>query len=47
MLALVNGEPKLLSLKEYFYHFLIHRRDVITNRTLHLLKKIQRKGTYS
>ena len=33
MLALVNGEPKVLNLKEMLQHFVDHRHDVITRRT--------------
>ncbi len=32
-LALVNGEPKILNLKEMLYHYLEHQKDVITRRT--------------
>ncbi len=33
MLALVNGEPKLLSLRDMLRHYLDHRMDVVTRRT--------------
>src|SRR5690606_11894596 len=33
MLALVNGEPKILDLKGMLYHYLEHQRDVVTRRT--------------
>ena len=33
MLALVNGEPKVLNLKEMLQHFVDHRHEVITRRT--------------
>ena len=33
MLALVNGEPKLLSLKRALLHYIDHRRQVLTRRT--------------
>ena len=32
-LALVNGEPKVLNLKEMLYHYLEHQKEVITRRT--------------
>lgn len=32
-LALVNGEPKILNLKEMLFHYLEHQKDVITRRT--------------
>ena len=38
MLALVNGEPKLLNLKEMLQHYLAHRQDVITRRTEYELR---------
>lgn len=38
MLALVNGQPKLLNLKEMLQHYLEHRQDVITRRTKYELK---------
>lgn len=37
-LALVNGEPKTLNLKQLMEHYIEHRRDVITRRTQHELK---------
>ncbi len=33
MLALVNGRPRVLNLKEVLYHYLNHRREVVTRRT--------------
>jgi DNA gyrase subunit A len=33
MLAIVEGKPKILSLKEALTHFVAHRRDVVTRRT--------------
>jgi len=33
MLALVDGVPELLSLKDMLEHFLTHRREVVTRRT--------------
>jgi DNA gyrase subunit A len=39
MVGLVDGQPKLLSLKELLEVFLRHRREVITRRTLFELRK--------
>lgn len=39
MLALVDGRPKLLTLKEMIYYFIEHQRDVITRRTRFELNK--------
>ncbi|HEX9691877.1 MAG TPA: DNA gyrase subunit A [Gemmatimonadales bacterium] len=33
MLALANGQPRVMSLKELLEHFIEHRHDVITRRT--------------
>lgn len=41
MLALVNGEPKVLSLKEVLYYYLEHQKDVVTRRTKYELKRAQ------
>jgi len=43
MLALVNGEPLLLGIKSFLDEFIKHRRDVIANRTLFLLKKARER----
>ncbi len=37
--ALIDGQPKLLSLKEMLDAFLRHRREVVTRRTIHDLRK--------
>ena len=39
MVALIDGQPKLLNLKEILDAFLRHRREVITRRTVYDLKK--------
>jgi len=39
MVALVDGRPRLLNLKEILQAFLKHRRDVVTRRTLYELRK--------
>ena len=40
-LALVNGEPKVLTLKELIGHYVEHQRDVITRRCRFELKKAE------
>ncbi len=44
MLALVNKEPKLLSLKRALLHFVEHRKEVITRRTEFDLKKARARA---
>jgi DNA gyrase subunit A len=39
MVALIDGQPKLLSLKEMLEAFLRHRREVVTRRTIYDLAK--------
>ena len=44
MVALIDGQPKLLNLKEILNAFLKHRREVITRRTVYELKKARERG---
>ncbi|MEO6351804.1 MAG: DNA gyrase subunit A [Burkholderiaceae bacterium] len=44
MVALVNGQPKLLNLKEMLQCFLSHRREVITRRTVFELRRARERG---
>ncbi len=44
MLALVNGQPRVLKLKELLNHFLQHRRDVVLRRTRFELKKAEERA---
>jgi len=44
MLALVNGEPKLLNLKEMLTHYLNFQKEVVTKRTKYDLEKAQEKA---
>jgi DNA gyrase subunit A len=44
MLALVNGSPKVLSLKEILEQYLKHRFDVITRRSRFELNKARRRA---
>ncbi len=39
MLALVNGVPRVLSLKEMLFHYIQHQKEVITRRTQYELDK--------
>ncbi len=41
MLAIVNGQPQVMSLKEVLNHFIDFRRDVVTRRTIHDLGKAE------
>jgi DNA gyrase subunit A len=43
-LALVNGEPRLLSLKGALRHFISHRREVITRRTEFDLERARKRA---
>ncbi|MGM0444017.1 MAG: DNA gyrase subunit A [Fibrobacterota bacterium] len=43
-LALVDGQPKLLNLKELIYHFVKHRFEVITRRTQYDLSKAEARA---
>jgi DNA gyrase subunit A len=40
-LAIVNGQPKVLDLKETLQHFIQHRREVVTRRTRFDLKQAE------
>ncbi|MDO5687452.1 MAG: DNA gyrase subunit A [Neisseria sp.] len=44
MVALVDGQPRLLNLKQILSEFLRHRREVVTRRTLFELKKARERG---
>lgn len=44
MLALVNGEPKVLNLLEMLSYYLEHQKDVITRRTKYDLKKAEERA---
>ncbi|MBZ9537795.1 DNA gyrase subunit A [Modicisalibacter tunisiensis] len=44
MVALDNGQPKTLNLKEMLEAFVRHRREVVTRRTLFELKKARERG---
>ena len=44
MVALLDGQPRLLNLKQMLEAFLRHRREVITRRTVFELKKARARG---
>jgi len=44
MVALQDGQPKLLSLKEILEAFIRHRREVVTRRTIHDLAKARERA---
>jgi DNA gyrase subunit A len=44
MVALLDGQPRLLNLKQMLEAFLRHRREVITRRTKFELKKARERG---
>ena len=44
MLALVNGEPKYLSLREMIRHYIDHQKDVIVRRTRYDLNKAEARA---
>ncbi len=43
-LAIVNGQPQVLTLKELLQHFVAHRREVVTRRTHYELKKAEARA---
>jgi len=44
MVALVDGQPKLMNLKDLLATFLSHRREVVTRRTIFELRKARERG---
>ena len=44
MVALVDGQPKILNLKEMLGAFVRHRREVVTRRTIYLLNKARERA---
>jgi DNA gyrase subunit A len=44
MVALVDGQPRLLNLKQMLEYFLLHRREVITRRTVYELRRARERG---
>ena len=43
MLALVNGEPKILSLKQMLWHYLDFQKEVVTRRTRYDLERTKER----
>lgn len=44
LVALVDGQPRLLNLKQLIEYFLQHRREVVTRRTVFQLRKARERG---
>ena len=44
MVALVDGQPKILDLKQMLEAFVRHRREVVTRRTIYLLRKARERA---
>ena len=44
IVALVDGQPKILNLRELIDAFLRHRREVVTRRTIYLLRKARERA---
>ena len=44
MVALVDGEPKVLNLKQMIEAFVRHRREIVTRRTVYLLRRARERG---
>lgn len=44
MLALVNGQPKILNLKEMLTHYIGHQKEVLTRKTIFELRKAKERA---
>ncbi|MGI6331122.1 MAG: DNA gyrase subunit A [Zhaonellaceae bacterium] len=44
MLALVDGKPRYLNLKQVLYHYIEHQKEVVTRRTRHDLDKAEARA---
>ncbi len=44
MVAIIDGAPKLFNLKEIIEAFVRHRREVVTRRTIYLLRKARERA---
>src|SRR5690606_30933771 len=44
IVALSDGQPRVLNLKELLEAFIKHRREVVTRRTVYLLRKARERG---
>lgn len=43
MLAIVRGQPRLLTLRDMLWEFLAHRKDVVTRRSIYELRKAEER----
>ncbi|MAO08659.1 MAG: DNA gyrase subunit A, partial [Alteromonas sp.] len=43
-IALVNGRPQMLNLKDLIHYFVEHRHEVVTRRTQYLLRKAEERA---
>ncbi|MFB9054251.1 DNA gyrase subunit A [Formosa undariae] len=43
-IALVNGRPEMLNLKDLIYHFVEHRHEVVVRRTTYELRKAEERA---
>ena len=44
MVALLDGQPRLLNLRQILESFLAHRREVVTRRTIYALRRARERG---
>ncbi|CAA0082857.1 DNA gyrase subunit A [Zhongshania aliphaticivorans] len=44
IVALVDNQPRILNLKQLLEYFIRHRREVVTRRTVYLLRKARERG---
>ncbi|TNF50638.1 MAG: DNA gyrase subunit A, partial [Deltaproteobacteria bacterium] len=44
MLAIVKGQPQILTLREVLDHFIDHRKEIVTRRTMFELKKAEARA---
>lgn len=44
MVAILNGRPQCMNLKEILHAFINHRREVVTRRTVYLLRKARERA---
>jgi len=44
MLALVDGEPKVLSLRQMLYHYIAHQKEIVVRRTTYELEKAKARA---
>ncbi|GHU67593.1 hypothetical protein AGMMS49983_19000 [Clostridia bacterium] len=44
LLAIVNGEPKVLTLRDILVHYIAHQKEIVTRRTIFDLKKAEARA---